>query len=297
VSEAEIVSLIKSGTISPATLVCEQGKTHWQPVREVSCFQMEVFPGSPAENVPPPPVQDFSSPQPAPGNVPYQAESFPAVAGGGASGKYIALGIGGLALVVLLLWGTYSLFFGSLSPEGLGKEVFGALVDDDADAYINDCTPWGFSTKKYRKMMMKLTEAKLDHEVENGKITAGERDRQLIKIEKEFEEEDAEDDQEKEMKEAVKELRENFKEVIDEGKSAGLNWSKAEFEFIDDSDFETSESEGENAKDIPDGYGGGDLVIVISDGGKRYKIGMRRCIIIPGYGCLNMRSLRWLGEN
>lgn len=213
-----------------------------------------------------------------------------ACAGGGASSKYIALGIGGLALVVLLLWGTYSLFFGSLSPEGLGKEVFGALVD--GDAYISDCTAWGYSPKKFKKMAKKLFEANLDQQVENGKITAGERDRRLIEMEKEFEEKFDEKAMEKEAKEA----RESLKEVIDEGKNAGLNWSKAEFEFIDDSDFKTSKSEGEDGEESPKGYGSGDLYIVVSEGGKRYKIKMDDCILIPGYGCLNMDVLYWRGE-
>ena len=78
-----------------------------------------------------------------------------------------------------------------------------------------------------------MMEADLDQRVENGKITAGERDRRLIEMEKGFDKKF--DD--KEMKEAVKGTRESFKAVIDAGKSAGLNWSNAEFEFVDDSDF------------------------------------------------------------
>lgn len=194
--------------------------------------------------------------------------------------------------MILLLWGTYSLFFGSLSPEGLGKEVFGALVDDDANEYITDCTAWGYSQKKLKKMAAKMFEANLDQQVENGKITAGERDRRLIEMEKEFEEKFDEKAMEKEAKEA----RESLKEVIDAGKSAGLNWSNAEFEFIDDSDFKTSKSEGEDGEEFPKGYGSGDLYIVVSEGGKRYKIEMDDCILIPGYGCLNMDGLYWRGE-
>jgi hypothetical protein len=299
VDESEIVSLISSGKISPSTLVCEEGKMHWQPAREVSCFQVEIFLGSPTAGPATPDVpqsaesgQGYSSPQSAPGSAQNPAGQFPIQAAGTSPGKNAALGVGGLLVVGLLLWGAYSFFFGSLSPEGLGEEVFDALVDNDADGYVSDCTPMGYSRKKLNKYMMKFMKARLDHEVENGKITVGERDRRLIEFEKEFDE--AFDD--KKMEEATKGIRESFKETIDRGKSAGLNWSKAKFEFIDDSEFKTSKSEEEDGEKIPKGYGGGDINIVVSEGGKRYRIEMDDCLQVPGYGCLNSDGLRWIGE-
>jgi hypothetical protein len=299
VDEAEIVSLITCGKISPSTPVCEEGKMHWLPAREVSCFQVEIFPGSPTAGPATPDLphsavtgHGSSPPQSAPENVQNSAGQFPAQTADTGSGKNAVLGVGGLLVVGLLLWGIYSFFFGSLSPKGLGEEVFGALVDVDTDDYISDCTPLGYSPKKFKKWMMKVMKADLDQRVENGKITAGERDRRLIEIEKEFEKEfDG-----KQMEEKAKEARESFKEVIDAGKTAGLNWSNAEFEFIDDSDFKTSKSEGEDGEKVPKGFGAGDLYIVVSEGGKRYRIKMDDCIQVPGYGCLNMDGLYWVGE-
>jgi len=303
VSEVEIVTLIQSGAISPSTPVCEEGKMHWQPARDVNCFQVEIYPASAAPSPTPEsaapsahqaavPVPYFSSTQPAPGNTPYQAEQFPAATGGGASGKGPAFGIGALLAVCLVLWGAYSFFFGTLSVDGLGEKVFDALVDGDADEYISDCTAFEYSQEKLKKMVRKLYRAGLDQKVEVGKITEGERDRRLREMEANIDKNLSSS----EIEEEAKDARERFRRTIEAGMSAGLNWSKAEFEFVDTSEFSTSDSPKDEDDKPPPGFGGGDLYIVISEGGKRYKIEMDDCILVPGYGCLNMDGMYWRGE-
>ena len=340
VDEAEVISLIENAEIPPGAPVCRKGGKEWKPAREHACFQVEVNPHrrdtgpdpvSPKSNPPsaanaggqssPAPVVPVIHVSGSPAGANPGAESsqpdfdhffdtckaFVVQAKARASGKGIAFGIGALLLVCLMLWGTYSFCFGTLSVDGVGEKVFDALVNGDADEYINDCTHLEYSQEKLKKMVRKQFRTWLDQEVEVGKITEGERDRRLREVEAiidkdmsswEFAEEDMNGLAEllTTNRTEAKDARERFRRTIEAGMSAGLNWGKAEFEFVDTSEFSTSDFPKDEEDKPPPGFGFGHLYIVISEGGKRYRIEMDDCILVPGYGCLNMDGMYWRGE-
>ena len=84
------------------------------------------------------------------------------------------------------------------------------------------------------------------------------------------------------------ELKERWKNTIEQGMNAGLNWKNAKFEYIDTSRFEIK-------KEMP-GYGGGNLYIIISENGKRWKIELNETALVPGFGYVNLDGVRWRGE-
>ena len=300
VNEGEIVSLIKNGQIPPNTLVCEVGRMNWQSAQDLSCFQVPPQPVLPSPTASPLHQAAMSIPSSSiggnsPGNPSSLGGNVPAPnVGAGDSAKGLALGCGGLLVLGLILWGAYNFFFSTLSVEGLGKNVFHALVDRDVDEYMNGCTTWGFSRGKLKKFLMKAVEETANKLVERGEIAVGERDRRLRQMEVKFENEKKY--QPPAIEEKAKKVRESFQETIEQGKKDGLNWRKAEFEFVDDSAFRTAKSPGTEEENTANGIGQGDLYLIVSERGKRYKIAIDDCVMVPGYGVLNIGRLIWEGE-
>ena len=318
VDEADIVLLIQNGDIPPNAVVCQVGGAHWQPAHDHGCFQVEIFPrrlrstpeSTPEStpktetvtvkvdghevSVPKLPPESGSAQQPASvGEVEHPPKQTPVEAmktlfrKHGAL-KYVAacFPLFGIVFAVLI----YSVFFSTLSDEELGEEAFGELQDNDAGDFINNCTVYGFPNSKFEKFTNQFTGDFLDKDVELAKITQAERDRQLQGFKNKFKIYFRESD----MKEGEDKIKEEFKGTIEAGKKAGLNWEKAKFEYVDTSEFVTSESPNAS-EELPSGHGRGALYVVISENAKRYKIKLEDCIIVPGYGCIITGGISWDG--
>ncbi len=155
------------------------------------------------------------------------------------------------------------------SAEALGRTALSTLQDDDVDGFMEKCTVHKFSRSELIKFFEAAAKAGGGSEsfdsTEFADIWFG---------------------GEKSKEEA--ELKERWRNTIEQGMNAGLNWKKAEFEYIDTSSFETK-------KEMP-GYGGGNLYIIISESGKRWRIQLNENALTPGVGYVNIDGVRWRGE-
>jgi len=155
------------------------------------------------------------------------------------------------------------------SAEELGKKTLSTLQDGDVDGFMEKCTVHKFSRSELIKFGEAASKAKGGSESFDPTKWA-----------------DIWFGGEKSKEEA--ELKERWKNTIEQGMNAGLNWKNAKFEYIDTSRFETK-------KEMPS-YGGGNLYIIISENGKRWKIELNETVLVPGFGYVNLDGVRWRGE-